>query len=153
VTPGPTQAPVRGPGYKLTATFAEPPGLPTPLPQDRRVFDAILIGVNWDDAAKLFGRRYPINFIFNVSTTNLLLQRHSVEDAKRLLTNAGYPNNGPKIHLASNPNDSVFANWLTTQLRGLGYIVVSDPNQFTAEEKQKGYYGLMPHPRRHSGLG
>jgi hypothetical protein len=142
-TPQPTQAPVRGPGYKMTATFTEPPNLATPLPFDRRIFDAIIVGVQWDDAWKLYNRRYPLSFLWNITTTNLLLAKHEPEDAKRLLVNAGYPNNGPKIHLAFNPGDSVFANWLTAQLRGLGLIVVTDPNQFTPEEKQKGYYGLI----------
>jgi hypothetical protein len=142
-TPTPAQGPIRGPGYKMTATFTEPPNLATPLPFDRRIFDAIIVGVQWDDAWKLYNRRYPMSFLWNITTTNLLLAKHEPEDAKRLLVNAGYPNNGPKIHLAFNPGDNVFATWLTGQLRNLGLIVVTDTNQFTAEEKQKGYYGLI----------
>jgi hypothetical protein len=145
-TPGPidaTPAPVIGPGYKLTAMFVSPPTQTAQPTLDKRLFDAIVAGVFWDDAAKLYGRRYPLQFVFNNANTNLLLQRHNPDDAKKQLREAGFTSQGPKIMLAFNPGDRVFAVWLIEQLRGLGYTVVTDANNFSAEEKAKGYYGLI----------
>ena len=141
----PDAGPVIGPGYKLTAVVVTPPGSNLTLDRvDKRLFDAIVAGVQWEEAAKLYRRRYPLKFIFNNATTNLLLRPHAPEESRRLLDAAGFPpGQGPKFLLASNPGDQVFAGWLTEKLRGLGYNVVSDQNAFTPEERERGIYGLI----------
>ena len=110
---------------------------------DKRLYDALVVGVAWDDAAKLYGRRYPLQFILNNATTNLLLQRLNKDEAKKQLAAAGFPSGGPKFLLSANTSDRIFLVWLAEQLRGLGFNVVTDANNFSAEEKAKGYYGLI----------
>jgi hypothetical protein len=142
-TPEATQGPVIAPGYKMTAIFVQPPNATGPITIDKRIYDALVAGVAWDDAAKLYGRRYPLQFILNNATTNLLLQRNNKDEAKKQLAAAGFSSGGPKFLLTANPGDRVFVAWLADQLRGIGFNVVTDANNFTADEKAKGYYGLI----------
>jgi hypothetical protein len=147
-TPIPTRAapaaegPVVAPGYKMTAIFVPPQGS-NAMP-DVRIYDAIVQGVDWNDSARVYGRRYPLQYVFNNATTNLLLKPPNLDQAKRLLAAAGFsPTEKPKFLLTFNPSDRPFAAWLMGQMTSLGYNVVTDANSFTPEEKARGYYGLI----------
>ena len=57
---------------------------------------------------------------------------------------AGYSaSQKPKFLLAFNPDDRPFADWLSNQMTALGFNVVADANNFTPDEKAKGYHGLI----------
>ena len=140
--PSANDGPVIAPGYKMTAIFVPPQG--SNATPDVRIYDAIVQGVDWNDSAKVYGRRYPLQYVFNNATTNLLLKPPNVDQAKRLLTAAGFSATAkPKILLTFNPSDRPFASWLSNQMQSLGYNVITDANSFTAEEKAKGYHGLI----------
>jgi hypothetical protein len=141
--PSLTDGPVVAPGYKLTAIFVPPQGSNDTSKMEKRLYDAIVAGVDWNDSAKLYGRRYPLQYIFQNATTNLLLKPPNPDEAKKLLAAAGFQNTRPKFLLTFNPSDSVFASWLTQQISNLGFNVVTDPNSFTADEKSKGYHGMI----------
>jgi hypothetical protein len=142
-TPGPAvpDGPVVAPGYKMTAIFVPAQG--SNATPDVRLYDAIVQGVDWNDSAKLYGRRYPLQYVFNNATTNLLLKPPNLEQSKRLLAAAGYANSKPKFLVTFNPSDRAFGVWLTGQINNLGFNVVTDANNFSAEEKAKGYHGMI----------
>jgi hypothetical protein len=143
-SPTPPTGPVTAPGYKLTAIFVPPQGSNDTKGMDQRLYDAIVQGVDWNDSARVYSRRYPLQYVFQNATTNLLLKPPNVEQAKRSLASAGYSaTQKPKFLLAFNPEDRPFADWLSGQMTALGFNVVADANNFTADEKAKGYHGLI----------
>ena len=142
-TPSLTDGPIVAPGYKMTAIFVPPQGSNDMSKMDKRLYDAIVAGVDWNDSAKLYGRRYPLQYVFQNATTNLLLRPPNPDESKRLLTAAGFGSSRPKFLLTFNASDSVFASWLTQQISNLGYNVVTDPNSFTAQERAQGYHGII----------
>jgi len=148
-TPAATRAPavpdgpIVAPGYKMTAIYVPPTGSNDTSKMDKRLYDAIVAGVDWNDSAKLYGRRYPLQYVFQNATTNLLLKPPNPDEAKKLLAAAGFQNSRPKFLLSFNATDSVYASWLTQQISSLGFNVVTDANSFTADEKAKGYHGII----------
>ena len=138
-SPTPPTGPVTAPGYKLTAIFVPPQGSNDTKAMDQRLYDAIVQGVDWNDSAKVYGRRYPLQYVFQNATTNLLLKPPNVEQAKRSLASAGYSaTQKPKFLLSFNPSDRPFANWLSLQMTELGFNVVADANNFTARREGQG---------------
>lgn len=135
--------PVVAPGYKMTAIYVPPTGGNDTSKMEKRLYDAIVAGVDWNDSAKLFGRRYPLQYVFQNANTNLLLKPPNPDEAKKLLAAAGFQNTKPKFLLTFNATDNVFATWLTQQVNALGFNVVTDANSFTADEKSKGYHGMI----------
>jgi hypothetical protein len=141
--PAVIDGPIIAPGYKMTAIYVPPTGSNDMRGLERRLFDGIVAGVNWNDSAKLFGRRYPLQYVFQNATTNLLLKPPNPDEARKLFAAAGYPNEKPKFLLSFNASDNVFGSWLGQQINGLGFNVVTDANSFTPQEKARGYHGII----------